>query len=101
MSKTYDFNSYLAEARPTEFVLRVSDEQSITIQPPDVDTLLLLDEARSARRSLELLCGDQWSAVHALIGGRHSGVLERFLKDLKRHFNLEAEPQGGGRASSS
>lgn len=99
MAKSYDFDTYLAEARPTSFELRVSAEQTIRIEPPDAETLLRLDEARTARRTLELLCGDQWPAIFELIKHRHSGVLEKLSIDIRRHFNLEAEPQGGGRAS--
>ena len=89
MSKEYDFDSYLAEPRPTAFVLRLSLDETIVIEPPDGDTLLQLDEAKTARRSLQLLCGAQWGRVKALIGPAHTGVLERFVKDLKGHFNLD------------
>jgi len=101
MSKTYKFDSYLAEARPTDFALELSHDEMIVIGPPDVETMLKMDEARTARRMLELLCGDQYSKVYELIKHRHSGVLERLAKDMRAHFNLENEPSGGGRASST
>ncbi len=99
MAKEYDFDSYLAEARPTEFVLRVASDRTIIIEPPDVETLLKLDEARTARRTLELLCGQRWSEVFELIKAKHPGALEKLSTDIRRHFNLEGEPAGGGRAS--
>lgn len=101
MAKTYDFDSYLAEARPTAFELKVSDEQRIVIEPPDSDTMLMLDEARTARRQLELLCGEQWNEVFELIRNRHAGVLNKLVMDLLKHFNVDqaVSVAGGGRAS--
>jgi hypothetical protein len=98
VSKTYDFTSYLAEARPTPFVLRVSDEEQISIEPPDTETLLLIDEATTARRTIELLCGDQFDQVFNLIRHQHKGVMERLLLDMRKHFNLDPAPPGGGGA---
>jgi hypothetical protein len=100
MAKTYDFDAYLAQARPTAFVLRVSPDQTITIEPPDTETLLRIDEARTARRVLELLCGEHYSTVYNLIRDKHAGVLTGLVEDMRRHFNL-GEFQGGTPASST
>jgi len=96
---SYDFDSYLAEARPTAFVLKVSDEQTITIEPPSSETMLLLDEATTARRQLELLCGDQWQDVFGLVRTKHSGVLNKLTTDMLKHFGVDQVVSGGGRAS--
>ncbi len=99
MSKTYKFDSYLAEARPTAFELELGHEDSIVIEAPTVETLLKLDEARTARRMLQLLCGEHYGRVHSLVADKHSGVLEGLVRDMRGHFNLDAEPAGGGKAS--
>lgn len=101
MPKTYDFDSYLKEARPTDFVLKVGPDETITIPPPDSGTLLLIDEARTARRTLELLCGEQWDRVFDLIRDKHSGVLNALVADVRRHFNLDGSLEGGSPASST
>ena len=99
MAKTYKFDSYLAEARPTAFELELSQDDKIVIEAPDVETLLKLDEARSARRMLQLLCGEHYGRIHSLVKDKHSGVLEGLVRDMRAHFNLDAEPPGGSRAS--
>jgi hypothetical protein len=90
MSKVYDFSTYQAAATLTDFPLKVSKEQTILIPPPDVDAVLELDEALTPRRQLELLCGSEWPAVHALFAHCQPGVLNAFLVDLKAHFGMEA-----------
>jgi hypothetical protein len=99
VAKTYDFDDFLREARPTAFILRVSEEQTITIEPPNSETMLLLDEASTARRQLELLCGDQWQAVFALVREKHTGVLNALAMKLMKHFGVDQAVSGGGRAS--
>ncbi|GEL19363.1 hypothetical protein [Pseudonocardia asaccharolytica] len=98
MAREYDFDSYLAEARPTDFVLKAGDER-IVIEPPDGETVVLLDEATTGRRVLELICGDQFGAVWELVRHRHSGVLNKLARDIAKHFGLDQPPPGGGRAS--
>lgn len=87
--KTYDFNTYLAATPLTDFVLNVSEKESITIPPPDLNAALELDEGVPSRRSLELLCGGQWPAVLNLMGSHQPCVLNAFLVDLKKHFGLD------------
>ncbi len=99
MAKVYDFDAYLAEARATPYVLRVSEEQTITIEPPNAETMLLLDEAGNARRQLELLCGDQWQTIFGLVRAKHTGVLNKLALDMFKHFGVDQAVSGGGRAS--
>lgn len=101
MPKKYDFNAYLAEAQPTPFVLEFAPGDSIEIQPPDVETTLKLDEARTARRVLELLCGEHYTRVHAAIAGKSFTVLNALVDDIRRHFNLELGGAAGGTPASS
>lgn len=101
MPKKYVFDAYLAEARPTPFVLEISHDEVIEIEPPNSETMLKIDEARTARRVLELLCGDQYRRVYGLIKDKHLGVLNALVTDMRRHFNLDGPIEGGTGASST
>lgn len=96
---SYDFDDYLAEARPTDFVLKVKGKE-IAIPAPTAEDLIALDEATTARATLEILLGEHYDEVWDLIKGKHKGVLEKLMKDVQKHFGLLNEPQGGGRPSS-
>lgn len=83
--RTFKFDRYLTEARVDPFVLEVGDGEELSIPAPDGDTVLAIEESRSSRRTLELLCRDQrpspgtgrlstgWCADRAR--GRHGGPL--------------------------
>jgi hypothetical protein len=92
----YSFDEYLAEARPSDFVLRVSQDETITIPYPNGEQLLQVDEAKTARTVLRALCGDQWSKVHALVKDKHAKVMERLADDIRDHFGLAGNQQGAG-----
>lgn len=98
MAKTYDFDSYLTEAIPTQFVLNVPEGESIVIDPPDTDTLFLIDEAVTARETLKLLCGEQWDRVYELIRHRDPAVTSKLVGDVRKHFRIDQSPPGGGGA---
>lgn len=100
MAKTYKFNRYRTEARAEPFVLE-TDDGAISIPPPDGDTVLEIEESRSSRRTLELLCGDQqYDQVYELIRHEPASVLNAIVADMVEHFGLAAVPPGGTRASS-
>lgn len=101
MAKTsYKFADYRKEGRPTDFVLDVDGERRVTIPPPDAETLLLIEEAGSSRRRLQLLCGEQFGAVWELIRHEDPSVMIGLGDDMASHFRIEAPP-GGGRVSST
>lgn len=93
---SYDFNSYLLEARPTDFVLKVSEEQSITIPPPTAEILMRLDEVTTARHMLQLICGKSWPEIYELFKDKHAEAMTALVKDIRLHFNLQRDPPGGG-----
>jgi hypothetical protein len=88
--KVYDFSEYAAKATQTDFVMQVSDGQSITIRPLTLNTVLKLDQTADSLQQLQLLCGDQWDAVQALMGECQPAVINAFLVDLKVHFGMES-----------
>lgn len=100
MAKTYKFNRYKTEAKADPFDLETDDGQTISIPPPDGDTVLEIEESRSSRRTLELLCGEQFDAVFDLVRHEPASVLNALVNDMVVHFGLSAAPPGGGRASS-
>ena len=95
----YDFDSYLAEAHPTSFMLRVSLDRVIEIKYPDSERMLKVDEATSARQTLTHLCGDQWNEVFKLVKDKHGKVLEKLASDIRDHFGLSGNQPGAGQAS--
>lgn len=100
MTKTYNFDRYVEEAATEPFRLQAGD-QEIVISPPLGEVLLEMDVTTSPRRILELLCGDQYSAVRDLIRPQPSSVFNRLLGDMMNHFGANQVPTGGGGASSS
>lgn len=100
MGKTYKFNRYRSEAKADPFDLETEDGKMISIAPPDGDTVLDIEESRSSRRTLELLCGEQFDAVYELIRHEPASVLNSLVNDMVGHFGLVAAPPGGTRASS-
>lgn len=102
MPRKYDFNAYLVEARPAPFVLSLAHDDEIVIEPPDAETALKLDEARTARRVLELLCGEHYTRIHGLLKDKPYTAMNAFADDLRRHFHLDLDvSEGGSRASST
>ena len=95
MASEYDFDAYLAEAKATPFKLRISKDDVIVIDPPDAETMLLIDEATTARRTLALLCGDSWNRVHALIRDKDGKIIEHLARDIRDHFGLSGNSPGG------
>jgi hypothetical protein len=100
MAKTYKFNRYKTEAKADPFVLELDDNLTISIPPPDGDTVLEIEESRSSRRTLELLCDEHYEQVYDLIRHEPASVLNALVADMVDHFGLMAAPPGGTRASS-
>ena len=99
-NRTYRFDRYVAEARAEPFVLELAGGEQISIPAPDGDTVLEIEESRSSRRTLELLCGDEYERVRELVGGAPASVLTALVSDMVEHFGLTPVPPGGGSASS-
>jgi hypothetical protein len=117
--KTFKWDRYQREARRDPFVITglpdwhpASTAQggpdSITIPVPTGSAFLEAEQAGSTLRSLELMCGEQWPQVQALIVGPDevsssddlsmTGLMA-FVQDLTRHFSLgeDNRPPGAGR----
>jgi hypothetical protein len=107
VAKTYKWDKYQSEARREPFVIgdlppwHSLAGGSLVIQVPDGDAFLEAETAGSTRRSLELMCGDQWPFVAELISGGAADDdgnrpgqpipmtgLMAFVQDITRHFSL-------------
>ena len=97
MATEYSFDDYVAEARPAPFRLRIGNDDVIEIEYPNAETLLDIDEASSARRILQLLCGDNWNRVFNLVRDKPGTVVERLAGDMRDHFGLSGNRRAGGR----
>ena len=95
MAAEYDFDAYLAEAKALPFKLRVSKDDVISIEPPNAETMLAIDEATTARRTMALLCGKEWRRVHELVKDRDGKIIERLASDMRDHFGLSGNSPGG------
>lgn len=100
MAKTYSFDRYVADARKEPFVLATSDEREIEIPAPTGETVLEIEESRSSRRTLELLCGEHFSEVYDLVRAAPASALNALVADMVEHFGISAAPPGGSVASS-
>lgn len=100
MSKSFKWDRYVADARTEPFVLELNGEDAISIPAPDGETVLRIEESRSSRATLKLLCGEHFARVSDLISVAPAGVLTALVADMVDHFGLNAEPPGGSLASS-
>lgn len=101
MGKAYKLDQYVKDAKTEPFPLEVSVDETLLIPVPDGDTMLEIEEARSSRVTLELLCGEHADRVFELIGPAPAAVMSELVQDMLKHFGITAEqaPPGGSRAS--
>ena len=101
MGKAYKLDKYRQEADVEPFAFELSENETLLIPCPDGDTILEIEESRSSRRTLELLCGEHFDRVLEIVGAEKAGVLTLLVTDMTKHFGITAEqaPPGGSRAS--
>lgn len=95
---TYTLDMYRAESRIEPFVLDTGEE-TIVIDPPTGETLLVISETSlyEARTLLSLICGAQFDQVWAAVKDEPGNVLVGLLQDLGKHFmvtSIQAAPGG-------
>lgn len=103
--KTWD--SYVEEAALDPFVLKVSDEETLTFEAPTgVALMRYMQGLRSGDLELMLrsIVGDQWDRVVELLGTASHKALPRLVEDLGDHFDIY-EPvtligPGGGKVKA-
>lgn len=97
----FKLSKYVAEANSKPFDLEISDDEVLSIPVPDGDTMLEIEESRSSRATLELMCGEHFDRVMDLVGPAPVGVLNALVQDMLKHFGITADqaPPGGSRAS--
>ena len=107
MSKTFTtWDQYAEEARIEPFVLKVSEDESLTFEAPSGAALVqIMRGLRSGDLELILasLAGDQWERLQELFGGIGHKALPALTEDLMDHFELY-EPvtligPGGGKVT--
>lgn len=100
-NKTFKLDRYITEANTKPFDLEISDDEVLSIPVPDGETMLEVEESRSSRATLELLCGEHAERVMNLVGPLPVSVMNGLVQDMLKHFGITAEqaPPGGSRAS--
>lgn len=95
----YKLEKYRAEADIPPFELEIEEGKIVSIPGPDGDTILEISEVpqNDARRILQLLWGDQYDGLMAIVGKDPAGVLPALAADILEHFkigHLQAAPGG-------
>lgn len=98
----YKLDKYRAEAKVEPFELDLGDGQSISIQPPTVEDVILIGETplTDGRRVLQLMCGDQFEALWAAVADLPGSMITPLVVDMAKHFGISAmqATPGGFRA---
>lgn len=87
----YSLDKYVKEAEGEPFVLDLSADRSLTIEPPTGDQMFDAEAAMGAgdsRAVISALCGDAAKELLAVTGPMNSGVIKGIAKDLADHFGL-------------
>lgn len=90
--KTWD--DYVAEAEKPPFLLKVSEDETLTFTAPSGAAMIQIGRAaRSGDTAavLELLSGENWKRVKELIGGAGFDAMFALAIDLQIHFGLADE----------
>lgn len=95
----YKLEKYRAEADIPPFELEIAEDNVVSIPGPDGDTILAISEVpqTDARRILQLLWGEQYDELMAIVGKYPAGVLPAIAADILEHFkigHLQAAPGG-------
>lgn len=102
-SREYKWDDYAREAEVAPFVLRVSEDEAITIQnPTGVQIMRLGQGLRAGDLDLMLfaLTGDSHTDITRLLGKVGHKALPKLIEDLMDHFGLYEDvdlrgPSGG------
>ena len=103
MTREYKWDDYAREAEVAPFVLRVSEDETITVQnPTGVQIMRLGQGLRAGDMELMLiaLTGDAHTQVMGLLGKVGHKALPKLIEDLVDHFGLYEDvdlrgPSGG------
>lgn len=103
MTSEYKWDDYAREAEVAPFVLRVSEDEAITIQnPTGVQIMRLGQGLRAGDLDLMLfaLTGDSHTDITRLLGQVGHKALPKLIEDLMDHFGLYEDvdlrgPSGG------
>ena len=103
MTSEYKWDDYAREAEVAPFVLRVSEDEAITIQnPTGVQIMRLGQGLRAGDLDLMLfaLTGDSHTDITRLLGKVGHKALPKLIEDLMDHFGLYEDvdlrgPSGG------
>ena len=88
------WNDYVAEAEKPPFLLKVSEDETLTFTAPSGAAMIQIGRAaRSGDTAavLELLSGENWKRVKELIGGAGFDAMFALAIDIQIHFGLADE----------
>lgn len=74
--------------RKDPFKFRLPGSPEFTVEEPDSDTVMDIEEATTSRRVLKLFLGEQYDDVADYLGPTHPDTLIDLARDLSRHFGL-------------
>lgn len=75
--------------RKKPFKFQIGDSPVFTVEEPDADTVMDIEEATTLRRALKLFVGDQYDAVEDHLGPEHPDELVDLLRSISRYFGLD------------
>lgn len=72
------------------FVVRLGG-QTFTIEAPDGELVMELEEARTTRGMLSLIFDDQWQKASPLFAGIKPDKMTKLVRQYARHFEIDPE----------
>lgn len=85
---SYSLDRYRSEAKGEPFVLEVDEDRKIVIERPSGDVMMDVEEARTSREILMLLCGDKADEFLEVVGPEDFEVMQSISEDMQEHFGM-------------
>ncbi len=87
---TFKLDKYRTEAQVPPFELELAEGQTILIDPPDGEAMMVISETPiyEARTMLRSLCGDHYDDLWAVLGKEQASVVTALIVDMVKHFKI-------------
>lgn len=67
---------------------QIGDSPIFSIEEPDSDTVMDIEEAKTSRSILKLFLGDQYTEVADYLGPEHPDTLVDVIRAMSQHFGI-------------